>query len=247
MKPGNNIITTLVAATAITALSALLPACAHLTPSTGAAPLVHEVVLTKPVAEELSLDQLKRILPAHRVVVGFDVDDTLLFSAPAFNALQSQYDAAVIRPKNYDALTAEQKKQYHAFWNSINEEYDDRSTPKQIGRALLKLHIARGDDIYIISRRQASVPASDAATRRIEKMFDIKLPHPVVTTNLQDKTPYIAERKIEFYYGDSDSDITAALAAGATPIRVKRAADSYAKDATHNGELNEIVLRDSEK
>ena len=60
----------------------------------------------------------------------------------------------------------------------------------------------------------------------------MKLAHPVVQTNLHDKTKYICERRIDLYYGDSDSDITAAVAAGATPVRVERASNSYAKDAT---------------
>ena len=140
-----------------------------------------------------------------------------------------------------------ERAQYHAFWNEINERLDDSSIPKKIGKALLDLHAARKDEIYIISRRQATVPPSDAATRRLERFFQIKLDHPVVQTNLGDKTRYICERRIEYYYGDSDSDIAAAVAAGATPIRVKRAADSYAKDRPHNGELDEIVLKDSEQ
>jgi len=223
---------------------ALFSACTNVPNVPRVAP---EIALTPPVAEEISLEQLKRFLPKHPVVVGFDVDDTLMFTAPAFNALQPQYDAAVIRPKSYDSLSPEQKKQYHEFWNLLNEQYDDRSVPKKIGKQLLDLHIARGDEIWIISRRQGSVPATSTSSKRLERMFGVSLKHPLIVTNLQDKTPYIARCKIEFYYGDSDSDITAAVAAGATPIRVKRASDSYAKDVPHNGQLNELVLRDSEK
>src|SRR6478672_13080384 len=93
-----------------------------------ASPMVaREIPLTAPVAEPVAVEQLARMLPRHPVVVGFDVDDTLVFSAPAFNALQPQYDPAVIRPKSYEALTPEQKKQYHEFWNRLNIEYDGRS------------------------------------------------------------------------------------------------------------------------
>jgi acid phosphatase (class B) len=88
--------------------------------------------------------QLKRLLPAHPIVVGFDVDDTLIFSAPAFNALQPAYPAEVIRPKDYAALTTAQRRQYHEFWNLLNEQYDDRSIPKRIGKELFK----RGASIY---------------------------------------------------------------------------------------------------
>ena len=207
------------------------------------------IPLSAPVAEEISIEQLKLLLPRHPITVGFDVDDTLIFSAPAFNALQPGYDPEVIRPKNYDALSPDQKAKFHEFWNKLNEEYDDRSIPKKIGKRLLDLHIARGDDIVIISKRQSTfpAPAADACTKRYEKMFDVKLPHPVIQTQLKDKTPFICRAHIDYYYGDADTDVTAAVAAGAVPIRVKRAADSYSKDKTHNGQLGEIVLKDSER
>jgi acid phosphatase class B len=123
------------------------------------------IPLARPVANEVSIEQLKRLLPAHPIVVGFDVDDTLVFSAPAFNALQPAYPAEVIRPKDYAALTTAERRQYHEFWNLLNEQYDDRSIPKRIGKELLDLHLKRGDDIYIISRRQRAVPATNTVTR----------------------------------------------------------------------------------
>ena len=61
-----------------------------------------------------------------------------------------------------------------------------------------------------------------------------------------DKTQAICAKKIEYYYGDSDSDITAAVAAGAVPIRVKREKDSYSTDPHQDGLLGEAVLKDSE-
>lgn len=207
------------------------------------------VALSEPRAGEITLEQLALLLPRRPIVVGFDVDDTLIFSAPAFNALQPEYDADVIRPKSYADLTPEQKAQHHDFWNRLNGQYDDRSVPKEIGRRLLALHVARGDDIWLISKRQsiAPAPAEDVVTRRYERMFGIRLAHPVVQTQLQDKTRYLCERKIAYYYGDADGDITAALAAGAVPIRVKRSPDSYGRDSVHNGQLGEIVLKDSER
>jgi acid phosphatase (class B) len=203
------------------------------------------IPLTSPVAREVSIEELRRLLPARPIVVGFDVDDTLIFSAPAFNALEPDYPADVIRPKDYGALTPAQRQQYHEFWNRLNEEYDDRSIPKRIGKQLLDLHVQRGDKIYIISRRQKTVPPTNTVTRRLERLFGVRLRHPVAQTNLKDKTPFIAARRILYYYGDSDSDITAAVGASAVPIRVQRSPASYAKDQPHNGQLNEIVLENS--
>ncbi len=207
------------------------------------------IPLAPPKADEITVEQLALLLPRHPIVVGFDVDDTLIFSAPAFNALQPNYDPDVIRPKAYSSLSAEQKAKYHEFWNKLNEEYDDRSIPKKIGKRLLDLHIARGDSIYIISRRQSTIPAAsvDTCTKRYERMLGVKFDHPVIQTQLQDKTPFICRQHVEYYYGDSDTDVTAAVAAGAVPIRVKRGANSYAKDKPHNGQLGEIVLKDSEE
>lgn len=218
-------------------------------PTTAAVTTAPALELRPATAAEITVDQLALLLPKHPVVVGFDVDDTLLYTAPAFNPLQPQYDPDVIRPKNYDALTAEQKADYHDFWNRLNTEYDDRSLPKRIGRRLLALHMARGDEIWIISKRQSidPKPANDPVTSRYEMMFGMHFAHPVVQTELRDKTPFIAARHIDYYYGDSDSDITSSVAAGAVPIRVKRGANSYAKDAVHNGQLGEAVLADSER
>src|SRR6266566_7300444 len=75
------------------------------------------IPLAPPKADEITVEQLALLLPRHPIVVGFDVDDTLIFSAPAFNALQPNYDPDVIRPKAYSSLSAEQKAKYHEFWN----------------------------------------------------------------------------------------------------------------------------------
>jgi acid phosphatase class B len=98
---------------------------------------------------------------------------------------------------------------------------------------------------YIISRRQSTLPPTDTVTLRLERMFGVHLRHPVVQTDLKDKTPFIAARHIVYYYGDSDGEIKAAVGARAVPIRVQRSAASYAKDQPHNGQLNEIVLENS--
>lgn len=220
--------------------SAPAPAC-----PTAATP----IPLHEPTAAPITLEQLALVFPKRKIVVGFDVDDTLLFSAPAFNALQPEYDPDVIRPKKLDALTPDQRAKYHEFWNRLNGEYDDRSVVKVVAQKVLKLHLDRGDDVWIVSKRQGIVPEpkEDVVTKRYERMLGVKLPHPVVQTQLQDKTPFLCERHIELYYGDADTDVTASVTAGATPIRIRRANDSYAKDAVHDGQLGELVVQGSER
>ena len=46
-------------------------------PTTAAA-----IPLSAPKAGEITVEQLELMLPRHPIVVGFDVDDTLIFSAP---------------------------------------------------------------------------------------------------------------------------------------------------------------------
>jgi hypothetical protein len=53
-------------------------------------------------------------------------------------------------------------------------------------------------DIYIISRRQGTVPPTNTVTHRLERIFGIRRQHPVVQTNLKDKTPFIAARHIVY-------------------------------------------------
>jgi len=138
---------------ALLALILIVPACRSSTqtstPARRAPTTAAVIPLTAPKAAEITVEQLELLLPRRPIVVGFDVDDTLIFSAPAFNALQPEFDADVIRPKVYAALTPTQKLKYHEFWNRLNSEYDDRSVPKQIGKRLLDLHLARGDDVWI--------------------------------------------------------------------------------------------------
>lgn len=207
------------------------------------------IPLHEPAAAPITVEQLALVFPKRKIVVGFDVDDTLIYSAPAFNALQPEYDPDVIRPKSLPALNPDQRAKYHEFWNRLNGEYDDRSVVKVVAQKVLKLHLDRGDDVWIISKRQSIVPEprEDVVTKRYERMLGVKLPHPVVQTQLRDKTPFLCERQIELYYGDADTDITASVTAGATPIRIKRASDSYAKDAVHDGQLGELVVHGSER
>lgn len=72
---------------------------------------------------------------------------------------------------------------------------------KVVAQKVLKLHLDRGDDVWIISKRQSIVPEprEDVVTKRYERMLGVKLPHPVVQTQLRDKTPFLCERQIELY------------------------------------------------
>jgi acid phosphatase (class B) len=68
---------------------------------------------------------------------------------------------------------------------------------------------------------------------------------PVVFTSGPEKTRFIHDRKLSVYYGDSDSDITSARAAGARPVRIMRSANSTYQPLPKNGALGEDVLLNS--
>lgn len=235
------------ATAALAAALACSPAAAPATPACPTAPAT--IPLRPAVAAPITVEQLALVLPRRHLVVGFDVDDTLLFSAPAFNAIEAEYDPDVIRPRDVATLTPQQRAKFHEFWNRLNLELDERSVVKSTARRLLQLHIDRGDDVWLITKRQGiePKPAEDVVTKRYERMLGVKLQHPVVHTQRKDKTPFLCERGIEYYYGDADTDVTSSVAAHATPVRIKRAGDSHAKDPVHDGQLGEIVIEASER
>ncbi|SMY16352.1 acid phosphatase AphA [Photobacterium aquimaris] len=171
------------------------------------------------------------------MAVGFDVDDTVLFSSPGFYRGQKEFS-----PNSLSFLNNQK------FWNKMNCGWDKFSIPKKIGRELIAMHQKRGDDIYFITGRDPS--KCEITTQYLKNVFGIKNMHKVIfagtskTTNT--KTPYIKANNIKIYYGDSDTDITAARAAGAVGIRVMRAANSTNRPLAKNGDYGEEVVVNSQ-
>jgi len=148
--------------------------------------------------------------------VGFDIDDTVLFSSPGFYYGQQKYS-----PGNDAYLVKEE------FWKEMNNGLDRFSIPKDCARNLIEFHRKRGDSIYFITAR----------TKVIFTGFKI-------LENL--KIRPIRENNIQIFYGDSDGDIQAAQAAGARPIRILRPENSTNKPIPRAGSLGEEVLKDSD-
>lgn len=171
--------------------------------------------------------------------VGFDIDDTLLYSSPGFYRGQQQFS-----PSSDQYLSDPQ------FWKEMNNGWDAFSVPKQSARQLLSLHLQRGDDIWFITARSAS--ATETLSALLEKTFHIppEKMHPVVFSGSipgkNSKIAAIRDRKIAIYYGDADSDILAARAAGARGIRVLRPANSTYLPLPKAGSLGEEVLINSD-
>lgn len=180
----------------------------------------------------VSVAQLQSSLTGAPVSVGFDIDDTVLFSSPCFYYGKQKYSP------DSDAYLRDS-----AFWSEINAGCDRYSIPKEVARKMIEIHKARGDRIYFITGR----PHTDGEqlTAILQQVFAIKDMQPVVFTSGPEKTRFIHDRGLKVYYGDSDSDISSAQGAGARPIRIMRAANSTYQPLPVNGALGEEVLLDS--
>ena len=171
--------------------------------------------------------------------VGFDVDDTLLFSSPAFF-----HGKQVFSPNSNDYLKKPK------FWDEVSNGWDKFSIPKESARKLIELHLKRGDHLYFITGRPRPSSGHEDLTEIIQKDFNIpaKQMSPVIFSGPDHgaKTSYIKDNSIKLYYGDSDGDILDARAAGAEGIRVLRPSNSTNRPMPHNGSLGEKVLVNSQ-
>lgn len=166
------------------------------------------------------------------MAVGFDIDDTVLFSSPCFYYGQQKYSPG-----------SEAYLHNDAFWKEMNGGCDRYSIPKQAARHLIALHQQRGDRIYFITGRPHT--DNEQLTALLAKTFGITDMQPVVFSSGPQKERFIHDRHLKIYYGDADSDILSARAAGARPVRIMRAANSTYLPLPVNGALGEEVLQDS--
>lgn len=168
--------------------------------------------------------------------VGFDVDDTALFSSPAYYYGQQKYS-----PGSKDYLSNPE------FHTELNNRLDSYSLPKEIARKLIDFHKKRGDNIFFITGRDPT--ETETLTGLLGKTFDIENPNPVIFCGANpgenQKIAPLEENDIRVYYGDSDSDILAAQAIRIRAIRILRADNTTHKPLPKIGNLGEEVLVDS--
>ncbi|MFT4012626.1 MAG: acid phosphatase AphA [Paracoccus sp. (in: a-proteobacteria)] len=223
----------------LAAISALLLSTGPLLAQDGAnlnpGVTVSELLATAPV-HWVSVPQISASLEGEPpMVVGFDVDDTVLFSTPCFYYGQNKYS-----PGSDDYLKMD------AFWTDIHtNNCDQYSPPKEVARQLIDMHVQRGDEIYFITGRTKgsggeTLTATLKQDFRLEKMNDV-----VFTASSENKVQFLKDHKLKIYYGDADSDMRAALEAGIRPIRVMRAQNSSYKPDPRNGRFGEEVIVDS--
>lgn len=192
----------------------------------------------KPDVRWISIDQIKDSLSNEPPMnVAFDIDDTVLFSSPGYYYGQRKYSSRNTSPFNLEV-----------FWEEMNNGLDRFSLPKECARILIEFHKKRGDSLYFITGRYKT--KTESVTSIIAETFDLKDPNNVIFTGPQrgenQKIEPLRKHNVRIYYGDSDSDIEAAQAAGARPIRIMRAANSTNKPFPDYGRLGEEVLINSE-
>lgn len=76
------------------------------------------------------------------MAVGFDIDDTVLFSSPGF-----WRGKKIFSPESEDYL------KNPAFWEKMNNGWDEFSIPKEVARQLIDMHVRRGDAIFFVTGR----------------------------------------------------------------------------------------------
>ncbi|MFH1414693.1 MAG: HAD family acid phosphatase [Elusimicrobiota bacterium] len=161
-----------------------------------------------------------------RLVVGFDIDDTLLFSTPAFEK----------------GFQSKERPFSQGFWEIVNFSDEGNSVIKKTAALILEDHRSKGADIYVITARHP--PGSTVLKKFLKKNFGIEEDRVFFET--EGKTMRLKSIGVDIFYGDSDSDITAALEAGAIPYRIMRAPESSYRKKYNPGKYRENIIKDSE-
>lgn len=188
----------------------------------------------------VSVAQIENSLMGHPpMAVGFDIDDTVLFSSPGFWRGQRTYS-----PDSQDYLKNPE------FWEKMNNGWDEFSMPKEVARQLIAMHVKRGDSIWFVTGRSQTKTETVSKTLQDDFLIPAANMNPVIFAGdkpgQNTKTQWLQAKQIKVFYGDSDNDITAAREAGARGIRVLRAANSSYKPLPMAGALGEEVIVNSE-
>ncbi len=164
--------------------------------------------------------------PEKTIAVGFDFDDTLAFSSPAFTAAgESGFEWGS-----------------EAIWAEINSTCEDFCTIKRKTLKIAEMHRERGDEVYVVTARDP--PGGEVLAMWIEQNLGIPADH--VFFEPDGKTERLKALGISIFYGDSDSDIADAQAAGAIGVRIERSPKSTYLKKYNPGSLGELVVENSQ-
>ena len=200
--------------------------------------LAMEEYKVHPDTKWLTVEQLAKDLHGKApMVVGFDIDDTVLFSSPGFYYWGKRFEQL---DKNYF--------NNYDFWHAINNGSDEYNMPKKIGKQLIEFHKNRGDKIIFITARWKT--KVESVTKLLKDTFSLPMENPVIFTGSKvkqklSKLPHIIKNNIKIFYGDADNDILCAQEAKIRAIRVMRAPNSDDQPLPLVGGLGEEVLKNS--
>ncbi len=188
----------------------------------------------------VSIAQIEKSLEKQApMTVGFDIDDTVLFSSPGFYRGKLIYS-----PNDYSYLKNPE------FWEKMNNEWDQFSMPKQVGIELVQMHLKRGDKVYFITGRTQT--KTETVTKYIQEGLNIPADkmNPVIfagdTDTKNNKVSWMRDHELKIYYGDADADIAAARELNIRGIRILRAANSSYQPLPKAGQFGEEVVINSE-
>ncbi|MFP5519311.1 MAG: HAD family acid phosphatase [Bdellovibrionia bacterium] len=198
--------------------------------------------LTAPWMKWVSIEELSKSLPQEKIAVGFDIDDTVLFSSPgSFYGLKNQDG------KNKTNKYGDNPHRQNQFFNDWTDIHDAYSMPKYVAQKLITLHSQRGDDIYFITARPYT-GKKEKLTERLKNFFNLKQINPVVFNGFEKpKSQALKELDLKIYYGDADSDIKEAQQVGVRPIRVLRAVNSNDSREVNYGMFGEEIIPESDR
>lgn len=190
----------------------------------------------------ISFKQLKASLKKAPMSVGFDVDDTVLFSSPGFMYRENNIDGP--NYTNKYGKTVKQQRKSKQFWKDMNFYFDQFSMPKKIAYKLIAMHKKRGDKIYFITARPPS--KKERLSLILSKHFKLNHKKLLYFSNRKSKSPFIKKLKIKLFYGDSDLDIKSAEQENIRSIRILRSPLSNYKRHLSLGKFNEEILKNSD-
>jgi acid phosphatase (class B) len=132
----------------------------------------------------------------------------------------------------------------------MNNGWDEFSIPKEVARALIAMHVKRGDSIYFVTGRSQTATETVSKTLQDDFLIPAANMNPVIFAGDKEgqntKTQWLIDKQIKIFYGDSNNDITAAKEAQARPVRILRASNSTYRPLPQAGVYGEEVIVNSE-
>jgi len=190
----------------------------------------------------VSVDDIKESLADRGpITVGLDLDFTTFITYSVY-----YYGKTNIDGPDGTNLYGDDPMNSSEFKSAVNNEFVGQYLPKHAAADVISMHKDRGDNVIFITRKLSS--PEERISDYIGAIFGIEDPVVIFTDNLS-KTPYLNAENVSVYYGDSDTDITDAVAAeNCTPYRFMRSAVtvSYYGAGYNPGDYNESVVENSD-